>query len=306
MGILFLSLAGGALIGWRKWLPMRVLSLSGRGMTAGVVLLLIVMGVRIGSDKGTLAKLGAYGWQAFWFALAAVGASIGVVALLEYLFVKDSALPENDELKIEGSAHPYRMMVIILASFAFGILIGVSIFPLAWRSYLPALTDFALGFTLFAVGLDLGLNSKVWQRIWHLGWKVFLAPLGVVIGSVGAGMLIGILFGWDWHEGGAVGAGFGWYSLSGAMISDLHSVALGTIAFLSNIMRELMSILLVPFLARRVGPLILVAPGGATTMDSTLSLIAASGPPGIALIAFVNGVILSTLVPFLVPLLLGK
>jgi len=170
---------------------------------------------------------------------------------------------------------------------------------------LPTLTNWALELTLLAVGIDLGLNSTVFKQLLHLGWRVFLAPLGVIIGSILSAMLVGELFGWTWREGGAVGAGFGWYSLSGILITELHSVALGTIAFLSNIMRELIAILLVPILARRVGPLTLVAPGGATTMDSTLSVIAAVGPPGSALIALVNGLCLSALVPILVPLLLG-
>jgi len=160
--------------------------------------------------------------------------------------------------------------------------------------------------TLFAVGLDLGNNQKIWKQMTHLGWYVFLAPAGVAVGSIIAGMLAGKLMGWTFMEGGAVGAGFGWYSLSGVLISEIHSTSLGTVAFLSNVIRELLSILLVPFLAQRVGPLTLVAPGGATTMDSTLPLISAVGPPGVAVIAFVNGICLSALVPILVPLFLGK
>ena len=305
MELLLLSLAVGILLGWRRWLPERVLAWSSKAMTVGVTFLLVTMGIRIGSDRDTIAMLGSYGLQALVFAVAAVVGSVLVVAVLEHFLVRNQALPDNTGLEIQKSAHPYRLTLIILASFILGIMIGRLVFPLAWREYLPMLTNVALNLTLLAVGLDLGVNSKVFRQILRLGWRVFLAPLGVIIGSILSAILVGQLFGWTWREGAAVGAGFGWYSLSGILITELHSVALGTVALLTNVIREILAILLIPVLARRVGQLTLVAPGGATTMDSTLSLIAAAGPPGSALVALVNGVCLSALVPVLVTLLLS-
>lgn len=305
MGLLLLSLALGVVLGWLRLLPERIIAWSSKALTVGITLLLISMGMRIGSDQETIALLGNYGMQALAFAAATVAGSVVVVALLEWVFVRRQALPEPTELEVEKSAHPYRLMVIILAAFLLGIVLGRLVFPAGWREYLPMLTNAALYFTLLAVGLDLGVNSAVFRQILRLGWRVFLAPLGVVIGSIGSAVLVGQLFGWDWREGAAVGAGFGWYSLSGVLITELHSVGLGTVALLTNVMRELLAIILIPVLARRVGQLTLVAPGGATTMDSTLSLLAAAGPPGTALVALVNGICLSALVPVIVTLLLG-
>jgi len=205
-----------------------------------------------------------------------------------------------------ASGNPYRLTAIILASVASGILAGVTVFPKWAESFLLAFMNIALDFTLFCVGLDLGLNQDVWRSIFRLGWRVFVAPVGVALGSVVAGMLVGKALGWTWQEGGAVGAGFGWYSLSGVLISQMHSIGLGTVAFLSNVLRELLSVALVPWLARRAGVLTLVAPGGATTMDTTLPLIAAVGPPGAALVALTNGISLSALVPVLIPLFLAQ
>ncbi|CAA7600719.1 Lysine exporter LysO [Acididesulfobacillus acetoxydans] len=211
--------------------------------------------------------------------------------------------PEPDA---EAEKKPLRMIGLILAALAAGILVGLSHLVHGLEQYLTGLTDGALYFTLFSVGLDLGGSKELWREVRSLGWYVLLAPLGVAAASVGAGMLMGKLLGWTWREGGAVGAGFGWYSLSGVLITQLDSVALGTVAFLANVFRELLSILLLPLLARRMGVLSLVAPGGATTMDTTLPVIAAVGPPEVVVIALVNGITLSALVPVLVPLLLGK
>lgn len=305
LGILFLCLLLGGVIGWRRLLPRRVLGWSGKAMMLGVFFLLLTMGMKIGVDRETLRQMGVYGLQALGFAVASVTLSIGIVWGVERWFVPTYVMSEL-EIEIESSAHPYRMTVMILVAFVIGIILGIFVFPTEGQRYLSQLTNGALDFTLFAVGLDLGMNQKIWKQIFHLGWHVFLAPLGVIVGSIAAGMLAGKLLGWTFMEGGAVGAGFGWYSLSGVLISEMHSVRLGTIAFLSNVLRELLSILLVPLLARRVGPLTLVAPGGATTMDTTLPLIAAAGPPEVAVIAFVNGICLSALVPVLVPLFLGR
>lgn len=88
--------------------------------------------------------------------------------------------------------------------------------------------------------------------------------------SVAAAVLAGLLLAMPLKEAVAVGAGFGWYSLSGVLIAATHSVELGATAFLANVARELMAFLLIPLLVSRVGKLAAIAPGGATTMDSTL------------------------------------
>lgn len=301
-----LSLGVGAFFGWRALWPQRILAVSSRMMTLGVFFLLLTMGIRIGSDRETLMQLGSYGLQAFLFALATILVSLALVGFCERFVVRGSVLKGESELQVSVGTHPYRMTGLILLALVAGILVGLTVFPQAAPANLTGLTNMALYFTLFSVGLDLGLNRDVWRQIFRLGWYVLLAPLGVAVGSIAAGMIVGRLFGWNWLEGGAVGAGFGWYSLSGVLITQLHGVALGTIAFLTNVLREVLSILLVPVLAHRVGVLSLVAPGGATTMDTTLPLIASAGPPGAAMVGLVNGVSLSALVPVLVPFFLSR
>lgn len=310
MQILFTCLLTGVAVGWWRLLPKRILDQAGHGMMVGVMLLLLTMGLKIGVDRNTLSQLGAYGLQALGFAVFSILGSVGTVLLLEKILVRKPFLSQYQDLELDAStntndyAHPYRMTVIILGAFAVGSLIGVTLFPQEGIVYLPTLTDLALDFTLVMVGIDLGMNREVWKHMLKVGWQVFLAPIGVAVGSVLAAMLVGVLFGWSPCEGGAVGAGFGWYSLSSVIISDLHSVSLGTVAFLSNIFREVISILVAPFLAKKVSALALVAPGGATTMDSTLPLLVAVGPKGVGIVAFISGFSLSTLVPILVPLLL--
>ena len=308
MAILLGCIALGVLLGWKRLLPHKIVTNSGRIITIALTILLITMGLKIGLDKQTLGNLATYGLQAFFFAIAAILFSLGLVAVLERLFAKDLVIITEGDMEIEEGAkpHPYRMTLIIIGAFFFGIFLGFTMIPDSVKSILPSLTNGALYFTLLVIGIDLGVNKQVWKQFLKVGRLVFLVPLGVALGSIAAGMVAGRLLGWSAWEGGAVGAGFGWYSLSGVLISEVHSVALGTISFLSNVIRELITIIITPFLAQRVGKLTLIAPGGATTMDTTLPVITAVGPPGIAIVAFINGFILSSLVPILVPFLLSR
>lgn len=301
------SIALGVFLGWKKLLPLRILVNSSKIITISIIILLVTMGFKIGMDKQTLSNLGKYGLQALVFAVATIAFSLGSVAFLEKLFTAKSDVEsaENIEVLTERQAHPYKMTLIIVTAFVVGILIGFTVIPAEFTAYLPYLTNIALHFTVLAVGIDLGQNKEMWKQFLRAGRLVFIAPLGVAAGSILAGMICGKVLGWKLLEGGAVGAGFGWYSLSGVIISEMHSVALGTIAFLSNIMREILAIIIIPILAGRTGKLALIAPGGATTMDTTLPIIAAAGPPGIAVFAFINGVILSAFVPILVTFLLS-
>lgn len=100
-----------------------------------------------------------------------------------------------------------------------------------------------------------------------------------------------------------VGAGFGWYSLSGILVARLHSPGLGALAFVTNVVRELLAFLLVPVLTARIGTLAAIAPCGATAMDTTLPVVCQAAGPTAAVTAFLSGLTLSLSVPILVPVL---
>ncbi len=98
-------------------------------------------------------------------------------------------------------------------------------------------------------------------------------------------------------------SGLGWYSLSGIMLTNLYSPYLGSIAFVSNVLRESFAILLVPWIAKfsKYGA---VSAAGATSMDTLLGVVTKSTDAETSLISFGHGVLLTTLIPFLIPMLL--
>ena len=98
----------------------------------------------------------------------------------------------------------------------------------------------------------------------------------------------------------AVGAGFGYYSLSSIFIADFRGAELGTVALLCNVMRELFTLLAAPLVARWFGPLAAVSIGGATTFDTTLPIITQSAGRPYAVVSVFHGCVLDFSVPFLV------
>lgn len=198
-----------------------------------------------------------------------------------------------------------RNSLLILVCFFAGLL-------LAWQTRLPVwLTDdraslYALYALLFLVGVGVGSNGQTWIILRRINWKIVLVPAIVVLGTLlGAGLVAHFLPGISWQEGMAVGAGFGYYSLSSILISQMHSDRLGVVALLANIMREMLTLLLTPLLARHLGRLAPIAAGGATAMDTTLPIISRFTGSEYAIIAVFSGLVLTVLVPFLLLLLLG-
>jgi len=101
----------------------------------------------------------------------------------------------------------------------------------------------------------------------------------------------------------AIGAGFGHYSLSSIFITEYKGPELGTIALLSNIMREITALLGAPLLVKYFGKLAPISVGGATTMDTTLPIITRCSGKEFVIISIFHGFVVDFSVPFLVTFL---
>lgn len=190
--------------------------------------------------------------------------------------------------------------LIILAFFAVGLVGGIyDIFP-TWLLN-EKLTTYALFVLMFLVGISIGSDKSAFSILRKMNLKVVLVPLTVVVGSLAGTALISFMLSdVSVKEAMAVGAGFGYYSLSSIFISKLSGPELGVIALLSNIFREIITLLAVPFLVRYFGKLAGIATGGATAMDTTLPIIVKFTGKDYGIIAIFSGIILTILVPILV------
>lgn len=196
------------------------------------------------------------------------------------------------------------MTWLILSSVILGIFVG-------WLSHgafrVPSgIENIIFAILLLAIGYSLGQDRSLWPRIKSQGLRMMAIPASVLVGTLAGGLAAA----WVLHIGLrialATSAGMGWYSLAAILLNQGSGAQAGTLAFLANVFRELLTFIAVPWLARYANGTLAVALGGATTMDTALPVIAKHVQPNTTVLAFVNGVILSLLVPILIPLLLGS
>jgi len=274
----------------------------------GLVVLLLAMGANLGSNEQIFRQLGEIGFQAFIF--AAVSIIFSVLAVVIFVKIMDlnnlllGADPDT-EAEIEEQSADNTMTILIFSSVVLGILAGYFLLNGGEANFLDSITNYSLAVLLFGVGIDIGASREIIEDLRLMGWKLIVIPILIAVGSILGAVIIGLIFNFSAGESAAVGAGFGWYSLSGVLISKLHSAELGSLAFLTNVFRELMTVMVLPVVAKYFGSLAAIAPGGATTMDVTLPLVKESGGEAVVIPAFISGAVLSTLVPILVPLFLN-
>ena len=192
--------------------------------------------------------------------------------------------------------------LVIVGFFVLGAVCGYAHLVPGWLSS-GSVSFIALCALMFCVGVTVGSNPKSFSEFRNLTPRLAVLPLMTILGTIGGSAAASlILMHRSLGDCLAVGAGFGYYSLSSVFITEYKGAELGTVALLANICREIFTLLAAPLLARWCGRLAPIASGGATTMDTTLPIIArTSGQEFIALSIF-HGFAVDFSVPFLVTL----
>jgi len=194
-------------------------------------------------------------------------------------------------------------MIAVSCAVIVGILLGY--FTKSYINFdISLLIQFGLYLLLFFIGIDIGKNDNILNDLKKLNKKVLFLPFITIISSLAGGAVASILLSLSVGESVAISAGMGWYSFSAIELSKV-SVELGGIAFLSNIFRELLAIIFIPIIAKKVGALESVSVAGATAMDSVLPIINRSTSAEISIISFYSGLVISIVVPILIPILVN-
>ncbi len=100
-----------------------------------------------------------------------------------------------------------------------------------------------------------------------------IAGIGILIGSIAGGLAAAPLCGIPLPVGGAIASGLGWYSLSGVMLTGIAGAHIGSITFMANLLRELISFFTIPWIAKHLNYPTCIAPAGATSEDTTLPMM---------------------------------
>lgn len=190
--------------------------------------------------------------------------------------------------------------IIILSVFIAGLVTG-AFHILPEPAWIVDVSSWVLYALMFLVGVSIGSDKHVWQQFREINFKILLIPITTVVGT-GIGMLLFYLI-FSFPKAAdvfAIGSGLGYYSLSSIIISKVSGETIGVIALLSNIIREVSTLVLTPVLVKYFGKLAPIAAGGATTSDTTLPVILKYSGKEYVLSAIVQGIVLTLLVPFLI------
>lgn len=203
-------------------------------------------------------------------------------------------------------------LIVILClggGIACGILFGEHIGGLVRE--IPNLLLYLL---ILQVGLNIGANGELKALMRNIGFTTLMLPLFTIIGTLVMSAAAALLLRrWDAAECMAVGSGFGYYSLSSLLITQLKEASdgietasqLGAVALLSNIIREITALVGAPLFVALFGKFAAVAAAGSTSMDVCLPIISRHSGKSIVPIALLHGIVLDMSVPLLISVLCG-
>lgn len=190
--------------------------------------------------------------------------------------------------------------LIIVGFFCIGIISGF----FHWTPDIlheSNISFYALCALMFSVGLNIGNDPQTLKTFRSLNPRLAFLPIMTILGSFAGALAVSMLLpSRSVPDCLAIGSGFGYYSLSSIFITEYRGAEMGTIALLSNIMREIITLLFSPLLVRWFGTLAPISAGGATTADTTLPIITHTIGQQWAVVSIFHGFLVDFSVPFLV------
>lgn len=215
---------------------------------------------------------------------------------------KEGNPAENKGLQGSSLLRGLKVMkgsLIVVGFFVIGLLGGIEKMVPAWLLNGEVSFVALCGLLLF-VGLGIGLNPEMKKEVRSLSPRMALLPVVTIIGSWLGALLIWTVLHRTLSDCMAINSGFAYYSLSSIFITEYRGAELGTIALLANIIREMLTLLGAPLMARWFGPLAPISAGGATTMDTTLPILSQTVGQRYIALSIYHGFVVDFTVPFLV------
>lgn len=321
--IVYVTLAAiGYFIGSKLRHKKEKLAWTGKFQTVAIVLLVLTMGSRMGANDEVIENLGSIGVYSLVVTVVILIFSIIAVffarkalridrrGLLISADKSKDAMNKEKNSNVEGGKID-KMTLIIIASVILGLICGYALVDKVFDSYDTFNTmaghaiQIGLCILLSLVGLDLGLDGTVIDNFRKVGLRVLIFPFATAIGSLAGAFICGLILPLSVKEMLAVGAGFGWYSLAPGIILEAGLAQASAVAFMHNVMREILGIIFIPLVAKKIGYVETIALPGAAAMDVCLPIVEKSTSGNIAVYSFISGLVLSALVPIFVPLILA-
>ncbi len=281
---LYVALGAGLVAG-------RFVRPPGRWVEASTLASVVVLVALLGASLDTapaIALIATIPW-AVGFAALLLGSTTGVFLLLR------RAAPEPKEITPAAPGADRRFPVsaglaaALVLGYAFGRFVAI---PAA------AAIPWALCALLALVGFGLRIAPHGLRRAW-------VPVTAAIVGAGAAAVIFAALARISLDVSLASAFAFGWYSLAGPLVAARDGAAFGLLAFLTNFVREDLTMLFSPLLGRRLRGEGLASLGGATSMDTTLYFVVGYGDADAASLALASGLVLTLLASLILPAILA-
>ena len=317
----FICLAFGAAINWRG-LPAPLLKAFDITTNAALILLMTVIGLNIGTSPQVMGNLGTIGLNCLIISLSAITGSVILVCLAEATVmplekirlqlseenshaaeesaVHQDAVVHAAEFQTESSFSP--LIIVMPACIVIGIIAGYFWLQDMSRSILDTTLTVSLIFLYTGVGVSLGENKEVFQYIKRLGVRILFMPAAIFAGCIAGGFISGLLLGLPLSYSVISASGMGYYSLTGAFMTESLGIEAGTYGFIVNVSRDVFTVALLPLLSKisKGSP---IASGAAGCMDTMLVPVTRAVGPELGMVALISGTILTFVVPVWLPVI---
>ena len=317
----FICLAFGAAINWRG-LPAPLLKAFDITTNAALILLMTVIGLNIGTSPQVMGNLGTIGLNCLIISLSAITGSVILVCLAEATVmplekirlqlseenshaaeesaVHQDAVVHAAEFQTESSFSP--LIIVMPACIVIGIIAGYFWLQDMSRSILDTTLTVSLIFLYTGVGVSLGENKEVFQYIKRLGVRILFMPAAIFAGCIAGGFISGLLLCLPYSYSVISASGMGYYSLTGAFMTETFGIEAGTYGFIVNVSRDVFTVALLPLLSKisKGSP---IASGAAGCMDTMLVPVTRAVGPELGMVALISGTILTFVVPVWLPVI---
>ena len=302
----FICIAVGAAINWRG-LPPHILKIFDYMMSVALFVLMAIIGVNIGISPEVMNNLGRIGVNCLVISFFGIVCSVALVRACEATIMplekirQQLAMENNQPVEEEEKKKFDPLIVIMPGCIAIGILGGRFLFPDISEKFLDNALTVSLFFLYLSAGISLGSNKAVFTYIKRLGLRVMIMPAATFIGSAIGGALIAPVLGVPLDISTISASGMGYYSLTGAFLTETYGIEAGTYGFIVNVSRDVFTVALMPILVRisKGSP---VASGAGGCMDSMLMPVTRAVGPELGMVGLISGTIITIFVPIWLPL----
>lgn len=279
-------------VGYFIRLPKACMNMTDRMLGWLVYIILGLIGVSLSQVKNLGSQIGFITGMALLLAVLVIGANL--LTLIWF----DRKYPWQNHIRQENRKARISIRGSLLQTGC--VLLGLAFGKIMENVWLPPESSgtYALMLLILLVGIQLGGSSITLRQVLINRRGVQISIL-ITVSSLAAGLLFAITApDVSITQALALASGFGWYSLSGIVMTEAYGPVWGSIALLNDLIREFFSLVFIPLIMRR-HPSAAIGVGGATSLDFSLPVIQSSGGIGVVPLAISFGFIINLIAPFL-------